>query len=299
MGKKAFFYMLSASLILLLASWLLLSPTGGCTVRTGVVNVLAGQEAVASCVTIPDGGSVRAGYEANTSIRAYIDVPDYGPVPFSPAKTEGSVRLDNLKAGTYCLVITISDSSAESDSVKYFLIGCGPEGAVNLKRVVDGVGLAGILASLIYGLVLLARLGEGAEQEVKLGFGECKVASVTKHKCHLDLPVEGEPEDIAREVAKRFAEVGGYGKVKKLGEGVYYLEKKGLNIFARGQRKRRSLVIVAEPSPEGTSMTLTYEVTKVTAMGPLDLKWVADEVGEVIRDYLRDKGRYVGSDQSE
>ena len=296
MGKKAFFYMLTASVLILITSWALLSPTGSCTSRTGSVEVLAGQEVRASCVDIPDGGSVRAGYEANTSIRAYVDVPDYGPIPFSPTQKSGSVRLENLKAGTYCLVITISDSSAESDSVRYYIVGCGPEESVNLKRAIDGVGLTLLLGSLIYGLVLLSRLGEGAEQEVRFGFGECRVASVTKHKCHIDIPLEGEPEDVAKEIAGRLAEVGGYGKVRKLGEGVYYLEKKGLNILARGPNKRRSLVVVAEPSPEGISLTLTYEVTKLTAMGPLDLEWVASEVSEVIRAFLRDKGRYTGSD---
>jgi len=299
LGKKAFFYMLAASVLLLITSWVLLSPTGSCTSRTGSVEVLAGQDVLASCVDIPDGGSVRAGYEANTSIRAYVDVPDYGPVPFSPTEKSGSVRLDNLKAGTYCLVITISDSSAESDSVRYYIVGCGPEQAVNLKRIVDGAGLALLLGSLVYGLVLLSRLGEEAKQEVKLGFGECRVTSVTKHKCHIDIPVEEEPESIAKELAGRFAEAGAYSKVRKLGDGVYYLEKKGLNPLARGSNKRRSLVIVAEPSPEGTRVTLTYEVTKLTAMGPIDLEWVADEVNEVIRGYLCDKGRYTGSDCAE
>lgn len=298
MGKKAFFYMLSASILLLITSWALLSPTGSCITRSGSVEVLAGQEVLASCVDIPNEGSVRAGYEANTSIRAYVDTPGYGPIPFSPAERSGSVRLDKLRAGTYCLIITISDSSAESDSVRYYIIGCGPENFVNLKRAVDGVGLAVLLGSLIYGLVLLSRLGEGAEQEIRFVFGECRVASVTKHKCHIDVSVDEEPEDVARELAERFAKVGRYGNMKKLGEGVYYLEKKGLNPLTRGSNKRRSLVIVAEPSPEGISLTLTYEVTKLTAMGPLDLKWVASEVSEVIRDYLRDKDRYIGIDQT-
>lgn len=299
MGKKAFFYMLAASILILITSWATLSPTGSCTSRTGTVEVVAGQEALAACVDIPDGGSVRAGYEANTSIRAYVDIPDHGPVPFSPARESGSVELDDLRAGRYCLVITISDSSAESDTVIYYLVGCGPEEAVNLKRVVDGIGMASLLGTLIYGLVLLSRLGEGAEQEVRLGFGECRVASVNKHKCLIDVPGEGEPDEVSSELASRFAEVGGYGKVKKLGDGVYYLEKRGLNPFGRGPSKRRSLVIVAEPSPEGVSLTLTYEITKLTAMGPLDLEWVAREVDEVIRGYLRDKGRYVGNDQTD
>jgi len=292
LGKKAFFYMLTTSILILVMSWVLLSPTGSCTSRAGAVRVVAEEEVLASCVNIPDGGSIRAGYEANTSIRAYVDVPDYGPVPFSPAKKSGSVELKDLKAGRYCLILTISDSSAEADTVSYYFIGCGPEESVNLKRVIDGIGTASLLGTLIYGLALLSRLGEGAGQEVRLGFGECRVASVTKHKCHIDVPGEEEPDKVARELAVRFARVGGYGRMKKLGDGVYYLERKGLNLLSRGPRKRRSLVIVAEPSPEGINLTLTYEITKLSAMGPLDLQWVAKEVDEVIRGYLRDKGRY-------
>lgn len=290
MGKKAFFYVLTASILLLVISWAILSPTGSCTSRAGTVEVIAGQEAIASCVDVPEGGSVRAGYEANTSIRAYVDVPGYGPVPFSPARERGGVELRDLGAGRYCLIITISDSSAASDTVRYYLIGCGPEEAVNLKRLVDGVGVASLLGTLIYGLVLLSRMGEGTEQEVRFSFGECRVASVTKHKCHIDVPGEAEPDNVARELARRFAETGGYGKVRKLGDGVYHLERGGLNPFARGPEKRRTLTIVAEPTFEGIGLTLTYEITKLSAMGPLDLKWVAKEVGEVIRAYLRDMG---------